>query len=347
VLVTSRVGRQPEAVPALTRLVELLGMTVIGQPEAVNLDWSHPLYVRADTAASAALAEADLVVVLEADVPWIPKHSRPSPDATVVHLDPEPVKVTMPLWSFPADIAVQADGAIALGQLADTLEQRAKSDPALARRFAARRAAAEGGRRQQQPGPTLDGSGAPTAAEVAMALNEVLDDHDVVVEEAVTNAGAIARFLERRQPGTFFRAGGPGLGFGVGGSVGIKVAVGQTRQVVAVVGDGSFLFSVPVAGLTLSAEAEAPVMVVVLNNGCYRASQLPVFDLFPTGSSSRQGTAVGTSFQSPPDFALLARACHAHGEQVTDRGRLVEALQQALSAAASGQAAVVDVVLAS
>jgi acetolactate synthase-1/2/3 large subunit len=182
---------------------------------------------------------------------------------------------------------------------------------------------------------------------VAIALNQVLSDHDVVVEEAVTNAGAIAQFLERRQPGTFFRAGGPGLGFGVGGSVGIKLAVGAARQVVTVVGDGSFLFSVPVAGLTLSAEAGAPVVVVVLNNRSYRASQLPVFDLFPTGSSSRQGTAVGTFFQSPPDFALLARACHAHGEQVTDRGRLVEALQRALSAAASGQAAVVDVVLAS
>jgi acetolactate synthase-1/2/3 large subunit len=88
-------------------------------------------------------------------------------------------------------------------------------------------------------------------------------------------------------------------------------------------------------------------VVVVLNNGCYRASQLPVFDLFPSGSSSRQRQAVGTFFQSPPDFALLARACHAHGEQVTDRGQLLGALQRGLQAAARGQAAVVDVVLAS
>ncbi|MBO0894898.1 MAG: hypothetical protein J2O39_11015, partial [Acidimicrobiales bacterium] len=204
---------------------------------------------------------------------------------------------------------------------------------------------AEVGHGQEPRRPALDGPAAPTAADVATALNEVLGDHDVVVEEAITNAGAIAQLLERRQPGTFFRAGGPGLGFGVGGSVGIKLAVGETRQVVAVVGDGSFLFSVPVAGLTLSAQAGAPVVVVVLNNGCYRASQLPVFDLFPAGSSSRRGQAVGTFFQSPPDFALLARACHAHGEQVTERGQLVEALQRGLKAAARGQAAVVDVVL--
>jgi acetolactate synthase-1/2/3 large subunit len=346
VLVTSRVGRQPEAVPALTELVELLGMTVIGQPDAVNLDWSHPLYKRADNAAAAALAEADLVVILEADVPWIPKYSRPSPEATVVHIDPDPVKVTMPLWSFPADLAVQADGPIALSQLVGALTERARSDPALADRWASRRTAAEAEHGREPPRPALDGPDAPTAADVAMALNEVLGDHDVVVEEAITNAGAIAQFLDRRQPGTFFRAGGPGLGFGVGGSVGIKLAVGETRQVVAVVGDGSFLFSVPVAGLTLAGEAKAPVVVVVLNNGCYRASQLPVFDLFPSGSSSRRGQAVGTFFQSPPDFALLARACHAHGEQVTERSQLVEALQRGLKAAARGQAAVVDVVLA-
>jgi acetolactate synthase-1/2/3 large subunit len=346
VLVTSRVGRQPEAVQPLTRLVELLGMQVIGQPEAVNLDWSHPCYLRADAPAATALAEADLVVILEADVPWIPKYSQPSPNATVVHIDPDPVKVTMPLWSFPADVAVQADGTTALRQLVRAIEQRAGTDPELAGRWAARRAIAGGDGRREEPRQAQGNPGAPTAADVAIALNEVLSEHDVVVEEAVTNAGAIARALERRQPGTFFRAGGPGLGFGVGGSVGIKLAVGAARQVVTVVGDGSFLFSVPVAGLTLSAEAGAPVVVVVLNNGCYRASQLPVFDLFPSGSSSRQGQAVGTFFQNPPDFALLARACHAHGEQVTDRGRLVEALQRGLTAAGRGQAAVVDVVLA-
>ena len=46
------------------------------------------------------------------------------------------------------------------------------------------------------------------------------------------------------------------------------------------------------------------------------------------------------------DLAAVARACHAHGETVDDRGELVPALLRGLKALEAGQPAVIDVRIA-
>ena len=87
------------------------------------------------------------------------------------------------------------------------------------------------------------------------------------------------------------------------------------------------------------------ILAVVLNNEGYRASRLPVFELFPDGLSASRGDAIGTRFKSAPDFAAVARACHAHGERVEKAEDLVPALRRALAAVDAGQAAVIECVV--
>ncbi|MFL6057008.1 MAG: thiamine pyrophosphate-requiring protein [Actinoallomurus sp.] len=336
-LITSRTGRRSGGFEAVTRLAELAGVRVIDTPETgcVNISSSHPMNVRSAATGRRLVGEADLILVADCDVPWIPKFVRPAANATVVLIDADPVKEDMPLWTFPVDLAVAAPGAVVLDQVAAVLEN---VDPA---------ARWHGVETDDEPA-TADADrsdDAIVAREVFEALNSVLRADDVVVEEAVTNAGVLHEVLERSLPGTMGGAGSPGLGWGLGGAVGIKLASPE-RRVVTVVGDGSFMFGVPTAALCLAAEAGAPILAVVLNNDGYRASRLPVFELFPDGRSAAQGDAVGTRFQSPPDFAAVARACHAHGERVADRADLVPALQRALKALEAGRSAVVDVRLA-
>jgi acetolactate synthase-1/2/3 large subunit len=124
--------------------------------------------------------------------------------------------------------------------------------------------------------------------------------------------------------------------------VGIKLAR-PDRQVVAVVGDGAFMFGVPTAALCLAAEARAPVVIVVLNNGGYRASRLPVLQLFPAGVSAARGDVVGASFTQAPDFVRIAEACGAYGTRTEGADGLAQALDRAMSATREGQAAVIDV----
>jgi acetolactate synthase I/II/III large subunit len=361
-LITSRVGRSPEAFATLAALAERAGIWVAegGESRSLNVATDHAWCIRSAGAFEAALRSADLVLVVDCDVPWVPMRVEPAPGARVVQIDLEPTKVSMPLWSFPVDLSFQADGATALSQLLDAVDdpdgQTSDLAEACRRRrvrhsagpwFSARsvrdgrRAAA---RSQPRGGPSGGPSGGLTPEEVLAGLNEVLSPDDLVVEEAVTNRGAVREHLVRLRPGTLYGAGAPGLGWALGGALGVKLASPE-RRVVSICGDGSFLFSVPTSALTMAAELESPFLVVVLNNGGYRAARLPVYDLFPEGHSVAAGNAVGTRFETPPDFAALASACGAHGERVETIKDLAGALERAFAALDAGRVALVDVLI--
>jgi acetolactate synthase-1/2/3 large subunit len=70
-IITSYLGRNPDAVGALVELAELL-------------------------------AEADVILVVDSDVPWIQATSRPAPDAAVYAIDIDPLKPGMSMWHLPA-----------------------------------------------------------------------------------------------------------------------------------------------------------------------------------------------------------------------------------------------------
>jgi acetolactate synthase-1/2/3 large subunit len=93
----------------------------------------------------------------------------------------------------------------------------------------------------------------------------------------------------------------------------------------------------------MAAEMQTPFLTVILNNDGYRASRLPVYELFPEGASAASGDAIGTTFTSAPEFAALASACHAHGERVERRSQLTSALRRCLGVLESGTAVVLDV----
>ena len=104
------------------------------------------------------------------------------------------------------------------------------------------------------------------------------------------------------------------------------------RRVIAVTGDGAFLFGVPTSALTMAAEWGTPFLTVILNNKGYRASRLPVYGLFPEGVSARREDRGRHPVHGRPDYPALAAACHAHGERVERAEDLVPALRRALAA---------------
>lgn len=342
-LVTTRVGRAAGGAEAVARLSELGAIPVIGRPEAVNLVSTHPLAVRSQAHAESLLGEADLVLVVDCDVPWIPQTATPAPDCYVAQIDRDPVKADMPLWSFPIDLALCAEPVLALRQLADALEPHAATSGSL---WEERRTglvpAIEDSTRRLRNQAARDDLPPTDVRAVILAINRALDPGCLVVEEAVSNLGPVAELLDRTEPGTQYSAGGPGLGWAPGAAVGIKLARPE-RDVVAIVGDGSFMFGVPTAALCLAAEAGAPVAIVVLNNGGYRASRLPVLNLFPDGVSATRGEVVGTRFAHAPDFVRIAEACEAYGARTEGATRLGEALERALDATRAGRSAVIDV----
>ena len=120
-IVTSYLGRNPAAVTELVRFCNRLGVGVLESvPTTVNYphndalyqgnQWNHPFQNR-------ALAEADFVLVIDSDVPWIPTVSKPNDEAAIAIIDVDPLKQSTPLWHIKARRCYRADAATALAQL--------------------------------------------------------------------------------------------------------------------------------------------------------------------------------------------------------------------------------------
>jgi acetolactate synthase-1/2/3 large subunit len=341
-LITSRLGRTTAGFDAVVRFAELAGVTVIRGADTgpVSIPTLHPMHRRSAASKAAAIREADCILIVECEVPYIPRFVQPDSAATVIHIDPDPLKATMPLWTFRTDLSVTADGPTAIGQITAALEPIAEHSTAVGSRFRGRLRRAGAG--EPLPTPVRPKSGRIGVLEVFAALNDVLDAEDIVVEEAITNGDTLYENLVRTLPRTIAGAFAPGLGWSLGGAIGVKLAR-PDRRVVAVCGDGAFLFSVPASALMLSAEMRCPFLAVILNNGGYRASRLPVYELFPSGASVGDADAVGTRFVAAPDFAELAQSCHAYGERVEKREDLLPALERGLAAVDAGRSAVIDI----
>ena len=348
-IVTSRLGRDPATVGVLQQLVELIGCPVADVREYVNLPSSHPCYLEDDAVVADHLRGADVVLVVDAEVPWVPLHRQPSADARVIQIDLDPVKPTMVNWGFSVDLPIQADSAKALPQLLDEVSAQRDDDRAV--RWRARldtlRAASEERARARSVAVAEARQERPVSAiAVVDAVNQVLDKDTLVLEEVTTNDMLVREHLVRDEPDSIHAIGAAGLGWAMGAAMGTKLAE-PDRDVIALVGDGTFVFSSPVAALWAASKARAPFLTVIFNNQGYRAAKFPVIGLFPDGSSVSNDDFTGTVIDRPPDYAAVARACDAFGERVEDPDELVDTLERALAATRAGRAAVVDVQLAS
>src|SRR5215469_6032112 len=124
-VVTSYLGRNPQAVEELVRLCRCTGMGVLESvANYLNFPSDNELYVGVqgnEPVQNPCLAEADFVLVMDSDVPWIPSKNGPNPQARIFHIDIDPIKEHMPLWYIPARKVFRADCATALRQVHDQL----------------------------------------------------------------------------------------------------------------------------------------------------------------------------------------------------------------------------------
>jgi len=338
VLVTARTGAHAENVPVLARIAELLGAPVIDQRDRANLPGGHPLHA---VSGERWLRAADTVLLLDVEVPWVPALAAPPPDARVLQIDVDCAKPSMPLWTFPVEVAVTADTRAALPALERALLGLAT--PLRCDQWAERRRAVEAELATARAGARDRATSAePADAPDAMlaALDGALPDDAIVLEEVVTSRAALHRQLHRA-PGRYFQAGSPALGWAIGGAIGIKLAR-REAPVVAVCGDGAFNFGVPTAALWAAHRAGAPFVAVVLNNRSYYASKRPVQSLYPEGAAVAANDFPETELTPETDYALLARACGGEGRRVDAPADLPDALRWAVTESSHGRCVVID-----
>ncbi len=341
VVITTYLGRRQTAVAKLVEVVERLAVPVVEvNAEVLSFPHDHPLHLGDDP--HPMVREADVIVALDTDGPWMPTVAQPRPDAKVYVINDDPLQERIPLWYTPADRIVRADSELVLDQILETTRDAA---PAPGRDDRARRVGQRSARlrREWQELAQRDVEAAVlTPASVAQVLSELIDDDVVVLNEAISEAPAIWKHLPRRLAGTVFGNRGTSLGWSGGGALGVKLAL-RDRTVVSIVGDGTFFFGVPASSFWVADRYHLPVLTIVLDNGGWNATKRNLkrqHASMHADSSDRYWVNLQQSADLP---GIAAGAGHAWGVTVTSFHALRAALSEGLAQVAAGRPAIVAV----
>ena len=106
-------GRTEAGFNNLVRLAELLALPVVEWRNRANFPADHPLHLGYDDKPISSSRPTSSWRSITT-IPYIPTHTRPPPDATIIQIDIDPIKEQIPLWSFPIDLPIRASAGEAL-----------------------------------------------------------------------------------------------------------------------------------------------------------------------------------------------------------------------------------------
>ena len=337
-------GRHPQAVAALIRLAEALAAPVVESRHRINFPSSHPLHL--GFSAFPYVAEADCILILDHDVPWVPAQGQPSSGCRVIQMDIDTRKRDMPFWGFAVDLSIEADSRQAVPALAEIVEQRLTA--ADRTRIEDRRRGLSADHDAQRSGwrrRALDlATREPIAPEwAARCLNQLVDEQTVIVSEAVSNNPALWHHLDLDSPGTYYQSLGSGLGWGLGAAMGAKLAA-PSKTIICVLGDGSWGFGSPIVAYWMAERYRTPFLTVMFNNQGYAATREAIRSVAPGGYARTAGTYPACDLPTPPQrYASLADAMGLWARTVDDPAALEATLRQALDEVRNGRSALVDI----
>jgi acetolactate synthase I/II/III large subunit len=339
-IVAGRSGRNPQTVPALVQLCELVGIPVVDAlPRAyLCFPMTHPLYLGA-----ASLKDADMVLVLEADVPWMPGPTAPADDAYVAVVDVDAAKVRIPTYEFTADLRLTADSLATIegiitavrplltaGDRSRFADRGVRWRDGIAKRRATRERAVMELKNQNPIDPRW----------LHHEIAGTLGDACIIFDETIAS-DPLCNYLHCDRPGSYFYLPASAGGWSPGAALGAKLAA-PDRDVVSITGDGFYMFASANAALWSAAHYKAPFMSIIYQNRSYSTGVLRVANVFPDGYAAKAGYD-GGYFDPPIDFAKEAEAAGAYGENVRDPAEIAPAIARGLKQIRAGKPAVISV----
>ncbi len=303
----------------------------------------HPMHAGYDPAPW--LADADAVIVLDSLTPWIPSSHNPPSDCPIIQIGHDPLFARAPVRGFRSDISLVGNvsdvvAALAramdghVGQQADLIDER--------RRRVAERIANNGGVGQAKK--RVGVSTPMTKAWVGHCIADAVAADDAIV---VSELGCSLATLRATRADSFYQEPvSGGLGWGFPTALGMQLAE-RKRLVIATLGDGSYIFSNPIACHQIAEALALPILIVILNNSAWNAVRRATLDVFPNGFAARANQMPLTSLTPTPDFVKVAEAHRCWARRVSDGDDLPAVLQAALTEIKNGRrAALIEAVVA-
>jgi acetolactate synthase-1/2/3 large subunit len=326
-IITSSVGRDPEAVAPLEHLAETFAIPVVEFCHRyMCFPTNHPMHL--GFSPKPFLESADAILIIDSDVPWYPSLQKPKHSCQIIQMDIDPLYSRYPIRGFPRDLAIRSDPAVGVPMLAEALAGSSKlSQKDIAARSERTQAIHDQQRaRWRDELKRIQSESSINSVWVSHCINEIKDDDTIIVNEydlALTQVDFLS-------PGTFFSStAAGGLGWGLGASLGIKLGAPE-RRVIAVQGDGSYMFGNPTPCHFVSQALGLPILTVIFNNGAWDAVRSATRRLYPDGWAVKTDNFPLTALEPSPDYEVLVTASGGYGERVQEASEVKPALKRAL-----------------
>jgi acetolactate synthase-1/2/3 large subunit len=336
-IVTSSAGRDRSSVEALAAFADTQAIPVVEfRPRHLNLPATHAMHWGYEVGPH--IEEADAVLVLESDVPWIPALAAPKAGTPIIQVGADPLFARYPTRGFPSNVTIAAGTSATLAAIGSAMSQdKVATDARRGRIAEAHTRMREAARAAIRPS---DG-GAMTFAWASKCLAEAAGGEATYVNEYPLVRTAI----DIDRPGGFYGSSpAGGLGWGLPAALGAKLA-SPDRLVVAALGDGSYLFANPAVCHQISAAHNLPVLTVVFNNEAWMAVRRATRAMYPEGAAVASNDIPLSSLAPSPAFEQFSEACGGWGARVEDPDDLPGVLARAIEVVqGEGRQALVNII---
>jgi acetolactate synthase-1/2/3 large subunit len=311
-IITWRSGRRREWFEALVSFADRTYIPAINYVgETLNYPSRGPMALD-----DYEVEKADLIIVIENDVPWIPKIHRLRSGARVIWIDVDPIQAYIPYSGFQCDLCIQSTVSDALERILPSVRPKSY----MREEVRELRARQEDEKRRYIE--KVSSAKPVNPSYLSYEIGRLASKYGLaILNEYPFNP----RYADLNEYGTYF--GNPSMGYlgwALGAAVGYRMASG--RDVIATVGDGQFIFGVPDAFYYIA--YKNPVMVVIFDNGGWLASANAVKDLFPDGEAVKRGIFPGALFDVRLPLGENVKSLGGYYSLVEDPDRIGEELER-------------------
>ena len=298
---------------------------------AASIPTDHPMEVGRDP--GPWIKEADLIIAVDCLAPWNTQIHKPSDDARIVHIGPNPLFSRTPVRNFKSSLSITGETGSVISQLLTALAPALeKNHKKIQKRYSEIDEKSSDIWRAVMEKAELGNAQPMSKLYVAKCLSLAIARQDreaTILSElgCPLDALTITDHLGYHQ-----EPHSGGLGYSLPAALGMQLA-DRERLIFATMGDGSYIFSNPTACHQIAEALELPVITLILNNEEWGAVRESVSGIYPNGYAAKANSMPLTALQPSPDFCKTAEASRAFTCNVERPEDLPNALDDAINVA--------------
>lgn len=351
VILAGYTGRYHESVASLVELAETLCAPVLTGPVWMNFPTNHPLcagieQILGSRKANPYLPDADVVLVIDYDVPYAAAPGLPGPKANIIHFDVDPLTAGRPLWGRGANTFIKADSREVIPALSKAVRRRLtpEKQTLFKERFSQLEKVHKKQRSDWREAAMSRAKQRPISPDwLCHCLAQLMDEDSILLHHTISQSASATEQIERTRPGTMLGCAAGSIQWALAAAFGAKIAA-PDKMVVSIMTDGGFVWGDPVATLWPAVNYKAPFLSVILNNQSYGFIKLLVQRNYGEVALTDRGAfEAGVDIMPSADYAAVARACGAYGRTLENPDDVLPVLKEAIEQVRSGRPAVIDV----